>query len=133
MDATPRPHPVILLSCPAGPASRALTVALGSGGYRIIVAHTEDAALDALETGTVELILVHLNAADPARLDFVKLQRMGDPNEPLLPVVVLADTMSEAVEQACAEARVDLRLTAPIEPRYLLDYIADLRASRQRS
>lgn len=133
LDATQQaPRPVILLSCPAGGASRALAAMLDGGGYSVIVAHNEDEALTALETTLVEAVLVHLSAADPARLDFVKLQRMSDPADPLLPVVLLSDGMSPELEQASAEAQVDLRLVAPIEPRHLLDYIADLRANRSR-
>ncbi len=134
VDATrsfPR-RPAILVSSSAGAAAQALTAALDQNGYQVIAAHTEDEALDALETADVGLVLVYLQAADPARLDFVKLQRMSDPTDPLLPVLVLADVMTAAVEQACADARVDLRLTSPIEPSYLLDYIADLCASRPR-
>ncbi len=134
VDAT-RSYPpsrVILLSCSAGAAAQALTSALDQNGYQVIATHTEDEALDALETAAVELILVYLQAADPTRLDFVKLQRMSHPADPLLPVLVLADVMTAAVEQACADARVDLRVTGPIEPNHLLDYISDLCASRPR-
>lgn len=130
MDAQSR-RPVILLSCATNLAAQALVAALGrAGAYRIVVAQSEDEALKALETTEIDFILVHLNTADASRLDFVKLQRMSDPGDPLLPVIVLADVMTADVEQACTEARVDLKLTSPIEPRYLLDYIADLRADR---
>lgn len=133
MDATPSQRPVILLSSLVDAASRVLASTLEHGGYRVIVARSEDEALDALETTAVDVVVVHLHTADPARLDFVKLQRMSDPADLALPVIVLADIMSAPVEQACADARVDLRLTSPVEPRYLIDYIADLRASRPRA
>lgn len=133
MDATQPSRPAILLCCSADAASQALAAILDHAHYRVIVARNEDEALDALQATAVELILVHLRGTDAAGLDFVKLQRMSDPVTPLVPVVVLADVMSAAVEQACADARVDLRLTSPIEPRYLVDYIADLRASRSRA
>lgn len=132
MDATraSAPRPAVLLSCTPGAAARALISVLEKSGYRVIVVHTEDEALDALETAAVDLILVHLQSVDPARLDFVKLQRMSDPLDPLLPVLVLADATDARLEQACADARVDLRLTSPIEARSLLDHIAGLCAGR---
>lgn len=130
MDPLSPDRPLILLSCSVAPAAQALVAAMERGGYRIVVAADEDEALEAIEAMNVDLVLVHLHTADASRLDFVKLQRMSDPSGPVLPVIVLADTMTAGVEQACADARVDLRLTSPIEPRYLLDYIADLRTDR---
>lgn len=124
------PRPAVLLSCTPGTAARALISVLETSGYRVIVVHSEDEALDALETAAVDLILVHLQSLDPSQLDFIKLQRMSDPLEPLLPVLVLADAMNAGLEQACADARVDLRLTSPIEARSLLDHIAGLCAGR---
>lgn len=112
----------------SGGAAQALAAAFDRAGWRLSVATTEEEALQALEDGEFDLVLVHLNAPDPERLDVVKLLRMSDPGGRRPPVMVLADVMSEAVEQACTDAGVDLRLLSPIEPRHLLDYARDLLA-----
>lgn len=112
----------------SGGAAQALAATFDRAGWRITVATTEEEALQALEDGEFDLVLVHLDTPDPERLDVVKLLRMSDPSGRRLPVIVLADLMTEAVEQACADAGVDLRLLSPIEPRHLLDYAGDLLA-----
>jgi response regulator RpfG family c-di-GMP phosphodiesterase len=123
----PRPQArVILLFSSAQPAARALNLALTGAGYRVITAGGESDALFALEHEAVDLLLVHLHSTNPERLDVVKLQRMSDPSAPRLPVIVLAEMMSAELEQACADAHVDLRLTSPVEPRLLLDSISEL-------
>lgn len=122
--------PAVLVFALEAMAARLLAAALGRGGYRIITVNDEDHAMTALAEDAIDLIVVHLGAPDPECLDFVKLQRMGDPADPLLPVVVLADVMTADLERACDDARVDLRLSAPVEPRYLLDYVGDLLARR---
>lgn len=122
--------PAVLVFAPDSTAARTLAGALGRGGYRVVIAGDEDQAFSALADQEISLIVLHLSAPGPEHLDFVKLQRMGDPADPLLPVVVLADAMSAELERACDDARVDLRLSAPIEPRYLLDYVGDLLARR---
>lgn len=122
--------PAVLVFATEAIAAQILGTALGRGGYRIVTACDEDDAMTALAGGTIDLIVIHLRAPDPEQLDFVKLQRMGDPADPLLPVVVLADAMTEDLERACDDAKVDLRLSSPVEPRYLLDYVGDLLARR---
>ena len=114
------------------PAAQALASALARGGHRITVATGEKAALQALEDADFDLVLVHLPVPDPERLDVVKLMRMSDTGAGSPPVIVLADAMTAEVEQACADAGVDLRLVSPVDPRHLLDYVADLLA-RSRS
>lgn len=120
--------PAVLVFAVEAMAGRILAAALGRGGYRVTTATDEDQALAAMAEDAIDLIVIHLRAPDPGSLDFVKLQRMGDPADPLLPVVVLAEVMSADLERACDDARVDLRLSAPVEPRYLLDYVGDLLA-----
>lgn len=118
----------ILLFAASAAAAQALASALDRGGHRITVAASEEEALQALEDADFDLVLVHLHRPDPERVDVIKLLRMSDPSEHRPPVIVLADAMTAEVEQACADAGVDLRLISPVEPRHLLDYIADLLA-----
>lgn len=115
-----------------GGAAQALASALQRGGHRVAVATGEEEALQALEDAHYDLVVVHLLKADPERLDVIKLMRMGDPWSSGPPVIVLADAMNADVEQACVDARVDLRLASPVDPGHLLDYVADLLA-RSRS
>ncbi len=115
-----------------GGAAQALASALQRGGHRVAAATSEEEALQALEDTRYDLVVVHLPRANPERLDVIKLMRMSDPGDKGPPVVVLADAMNADVEQACADARVDLRLVSPVDPSHLLDYVADLLA-RSRS
>lgn len=125
MAAAPTGATAILVFA-ASSAAQALASALDRGGHRITIVTSEEEALVALEDADFDLVLVHLQA--PERLDVIKLLRMSDPRELCPQVIVLADAMAAEVEQACADARVDLRLISPVEPRHLLDYVADLLA-----
>lgn len=118
----------ILLFAGNAAAAHALASALERGGHRITIAASEEEALGALEDAEFDLVLVHLHAPDPERLDVIKLLRMSDPSAGSPPVMVLADAMTAEVEQACADSGVDLRLVSPVEPRHLLDYVDDLLA-----
>ncbi|MGZ8996512.1 MAG: response regulator [Rhodospirillales bacterium] len=124
--AGPLANAILLFA--TGPEAQALASALERGGNRIAVATSEEEALQALEDADFDLVLVHLPVPDPERLDVVKLMRMSDPSAGSPPVIVLADAMTAEVEQACADAGLDLRLVNPVDPRHLLDYVGDLLA-----
>ena len=101
-------------------------------GHAVTVVDDGEAALDALQEQTFDLVIVDLNMPKINGLEVIKLHRMATLGERRAPVIVLsADAMPDTA-RACTEAGADAYLTKPVEPRRLLDAITRLSAGTPR-
>lgn len=105
---------------------KVVTKILERAGHAVQVAENGEEALDALEVGRFDIVLMDVNMPVMNGLEAVKLYRFTELGGPRVPVVALtADATAEAAK-LCREAGMDDCLTKPIEPERLLRTIAEL-------
>jgi two-component system sensor histidine kinase RpfC len=87
-----------------------------------IVANGEE-ALDALEQGRFDLVLMDVNMPVMNGIDATKLYRFVSLGQPHVPIIALtADTTTETMER-CRAAGMDSCVTKPVEPARLMEII----------
>lgn len=96
---------------------------LTRAGHRAFVVDNGDAALDALDTNTFDVVLMDVNMPGISGPDATKHYRFAHIDEQHLPIVALtADATLEAREE-CLEAGMDAVITKPVEARTLLEIL----------
>jgi two-component system sensor histidine kinase RpfC len=99
---------------------------LERGGHTCTLVGDGEAALDAMETGAFDLVLMDVNMPVLNGIDATKLYRFATAGEKRLPILALtADATPETAER-CREAGMDLCIVKPVEPNRLLDIIDDI-------
>ena len=95
-------------------------------GHDVTIVDNGEAALDALEQGTFDLVLMDVNMPVMNGIEATKLYRFTELGRGHTPIVALtADATVEAAER-CREAGMDGCLTKPIEPAKLVEMIEGL-------
>ncbi|TDH61074.1 sensor histidine kinase [Dankookia rubra] len=93
-------------------------------GHALTLAEDGEAALDLLETGEFDLVLMDLNMPGTDGVTATKLYRFNALGRPHVPILGLtADATPEAAER-CREAGMDGCLVKPIEPAQLAAAVA---------
>ncbi|KAA0970516.1 response regulator [Aureimonas fodinaquatilis] len=99
---------------------------LEAGGHFVTIATNGMEAVDAMEAGGIELVLMDLNMPGMDGLEATKLYRMMALGQAHLPIIGLtADATASAAENALG-AGMDACLTKPVNGPILLDHIDEL-------
>jgi len=96
--------------------------------HEVVIVETGEAALDALEQGGFDLMIVDVNMPGISGIDVVKLHRMASLNTERLPILALSADATPETRIECEEAGVDGYLTKPVEARRLLSEIVRVTA-----
>ncbi len=96
---------------------------LGSAGHEVTMVTDGDEALDALESGNFDILLLDINMPRLNGIDACTMWRQIEGGRQHLPIIgVTADATTET-EQRCKNAGMDLRLTKPVDAKLLLSTI----------
>lgn len=99
---------------------------LGSVGHEVTMVTDGDEALDALETGNFDILLLDINMPRLNGIDTCVMWRQIEGGRRHLPIIgVTADATSET-EARCKAAGMDLRITKPVDAVLLLSTIESL-------
>jgi two-component system, sensor histidine kinase RpfC len=108
-----------------------LAAILESAGHQVVMVTDGDEALEALEKGGIDILLLDINMPRLNGIDACLMWRQIEGDRQHIPIIgVTADATSET-EQKCREAGMDLRITKPVDAKLLLasieQYCADGR------
>lgn len=98
-------------------------------GHRVLLAGTGEKALDILATDPVDLVLMDVNMPDLNGIEATKIYRfsmLGENPRKMAKIVGLTADVTPERERLCRLAGMDDVLNKPIEPRALLDYVANI-------
>jgi two-component system sensor histidine kinase RpfC len=98
---------------------------LDRGGHSYEIAHNGDEALDALEHGQFDLVLMDVNMPVMNGLEATKLYRFSAAGEKHLPILALTADATQEMAERCAEAGMDLCIVKPVEANRLLEIVAE--------
>ncbi|WP_062226173.1 sensor histidine kinase [Aureimonas frigidaquae] len=101
---------------------------LEAGGHFVKLAVDGQEALDAMDAGGLEFVLMDLNMPGMDGLEATKLYRMMSLDRPHLPIVGLTADATQSAADRAAEAGMDACLTKPVNGPVLLDRIDALYA-----
>ena len=103
-----------------------LAAILQSAGHQISLVSDGDEALEALEQGGVDILLLDVNMPRLNGIDACSMWRQIEGGRRHLPIIgVTADATSET-EQRCKNAGMDFRITKPVDAKLLLATIEQL-------
>lgn len=105
---------------------RVMQKILERSGHAVHLVGNGEEALDALEAGGFDLVLMDVNMPVLDGIEATKLYRFAALGRPHLPIIGLtADATPEAARR-CREAGMDACLTKPIEPARLIEVVEGL-------
>jgi len=97
---------------------------LSRAGHVPVLVETGDAALDALEQETFDLVLLDVNMPGTSGIEVVKLYRFAHlGEEPRLPMLALTADATTETRARCEEAGMDGYITKPVEASRLLQVV----------
>ncbi len=96
---------------------------LEAGGHYVKVVGNGEEALDAMEAGGVDFVLMDLNMPGMDGVESTKLFRMMSLGRPHLPIVGLTADATKAASDRAVEAGMDACLTKPVNGPALLEQI----------
>jgi two-component system, sensor histidine kinase RpfC len=97
-----------------------LAAILESAGHEVLMVTDGDEALEALEKGGIDILLLDINMPRLNGLDACSMWRQIEGGRQHLPIIgVTADATSET-EQKCRNVGMDLRITKPVDAKLLL-------------
>jgi two-component system sensor histidine kinase RpfC len=97
---------------------------LERGGHTYTVVGHGQAALDALERETFDLVLMDVNMPELNGIEATQLHRFSEAGQAHLPILALTADATPEMAARCADAGMDLCIVKPVEPNRLLDIIA---------
>jgi two-component system, sensor histidine kinase RpfC len=97
-----------------------LAAILESAGHHVVMVTDGDEALEALEKGGIDILLLDINMPRLNGIDACSMWRQIEGGRQHLPIIgVTADATAET-EQRCKNAGMDLRITKPVDAKLLL-------------
>lgn len=106
---------------------KVITRILERGGHRVKVVENGEAALDALEEGGIEVVMMDVNMPVMTGIEATRLYRFAALGEERrVPIIALTADATEEGRRRCLEAGMDACLTKPVEPARLLETISAL-------
>jgi two-component system sensor histidine kinase RpfC len=125
-DAAARHRALRVLVADDNAANRMLLAkVLDMDGHSVEFAHDGEEALDALESGLFDLVLMDINMPEMSGYEATKLYRMTHLGETHLPIIALTADVTPETARLCREAGMDAILTKPIEPSHLLSVLRE--------
>jgi len=112
------------------PVNRKVTAKiLERAGHQTMLVENGDQALDALDTGRFDIVLMDVNMPGTSGLDVTKIYRMAHIGDQHLPIVALTADATTETRRLCEEAGMDAYVTKPVEAARLLEVIDELAES----
>jgi two-component system sensor histidine kinase RpfC len=109
------------------PVNRKVTAKiLERAGHQCKLVENGDQALDALDVGRFDIVLMDVNMPGTSGLDVTKIYRMAHIGDPHLPIVALTADATTETRRLCEEAGMDAYVTKPVEAARLLEVIDEL-------
>ncbi len=106
------------------PVNRKVTAKiLERAGHSAKMVENGDQALDALDTGKFDIVLMDVNMPGTSGLDVTKIYRMAHMGDPRVPIVALTADATMETRRLCEEAGMDAYVTKPVEAARLLEVI----------
>jgi two-component system, sensor histidine kinase RpfC len=99
---------------------------LETAGYDVVFADNGDDALEIMDSGTVNVVLMDVNMPVLNGLEATKNYRVSALDLPHLPIIGLTADATTRMEQKCLEAGMDACVTKPIDSRRLISVIEQL-------
>jgi two-component system sensor histidine kinase RpfC len=96
---------------------------LGSVGHEVTMVADGDEALDALEAGNFDILLLDINMPRLNGIDACTMWRQIEGGRQHLPIIGVTADATPETEQRCKNAGMDLRLTKPVDAKLLLSTI----------
>jgi two-component system sensor histidine kinase RpfC len=104
---------------------------LERGGHVVHAVNNGETALDALDEGAFDVLIMDVNMPVMTGLEAAKLIRFGEVDGSRLPIIALtADATTEMAERT-SEAGMDVCLTKPVQPTVLLRKVEEVTAKAQ--
>ncbi|MBT4771118.1 MAG: response regulator [Rhodospirillaceae bacterium] len=111
---------------------KVITKFLTRAGHRAFVVDNGDAALDALDTDTFDIVLMDVNMPGLSGPEATKHYRFAHIDEQHLPIVALTADATLETREECLEAGMDTVITKPVEARTLLEILDAMVAKHGR-
>jgi two-component system, sensor histidine kinase RpfC len=109
------------------PVNRKVTLKiLERAGHQCELVENGDQALDALDAGRFDIVLMDINMPGTGGLDVVKIYRMAHIGGAHLPMIALTADATTETRLLCEEAGMDAYITKPVEAARLLEAIDEL-------
>lgn len=105
---------------------RVISKILEQAGHQVVVASDGEKALDMLEAGGIDIVLMDMNMPEMSGLDVARMYRFMHGDRDHVPIIALTAEATEAARQQCVEAGMEGFLTKPVEARTLLETIERL-------
>jgi len=121
-----RPHLSILVADDNRTNQKVIAKILERAGHAVTMVEDGEAALDALESGPFDAVLMDVNMPRLDGLEATKLYRLTELGGARLPIIALTADATPEMARSCIEAGMDACVTKPVEPRLLLDSLAAL-------
>lgn len=116
----------ILLADDNGTNRLVVSKILERGGHTVHIVNNGEEVLDALDTGSFDLLIMDVNMPVMTGLEAAKLIRFSEIDGSRLPIIALTADATPEMTSRTAEAGMDICLTKPILPVLLLKHIEDL-------
>ena len=121
----------ILVADDNGTNRKIIARLLEHGGHTVELVENGEQALDKLEQGRFDLMILDMNMPDMGGLEVIKIHRATCLRTAPVPAIILtADATTEAMRE-CEDAGVDAYLTKPMDTLVMLDTIARLTATKR--
>jgi len=121
----------ILVADDNGTNRKIIARILEHGGHTVELVENGEQALDKLEQGRFDLMILDKNMPDMGGLEVIKIHRATSLRNPPVPAIILtADATTEAMRE-CEDAAVEGYLTKPVDTLILLDTVARLTATQR--
>jgi len=104
---------------------------LERAGHRAHMVEHGEQALDALERGGWDAVILDMQMPGMSGLEVLKLYRFMEPDGPRPPVIMLTANATPEAVAACEEAGADAYLTKPVEARALVSCLERLTATHE--
>ena len=102
------------------------------GNHHVTIAGNGEEALDELEKGDFDLLILDMHMPVMNGIEAVKIFRFMHPDQKHVPILMLTANATTEALQVCKEAGFDRFLTKPVDPTLLLNTISDLFESRRK-
>jgi two-component system sensor histidine kinase RpfC len=102
------------------------------GNHQVTIACNGEEALDELEKGDFDILILDMHMPVMNGIEAAKIFRFMHPDKKHVPILMLTANATTEALQACKEAGFDKFLTKPVDPTLLLNTISGLFESRQQ-
>jgi two-component system, sensor histidine kinase RpfC len=105
---------------------------LERGGHSVTLVRDGDLALDAMETGQFDIVLLDRNMPGLSGLETLQAIRLMTRGRERLPVVILSADVTVEGKRECLEAGADSFVPKPVEAMRLLDEVRTLTSAKPK-